>query len=49
MHLATYLGLLHAAEQTLAESFRAVGDGHAARTRRLFTCQRAGRAGATTT
>lgn len=30
MHLATYLGLLHHAEGTLAEAFRRVGDGHAA-------------------
>ena len=28
MHLATYIGLLHAAEQTLAESYRQVADGH---------------------
>ena len=30
MHLATYLGLLHAAEKSLAEGFRRVGAGHAA-------------------
>jgi hypothetical protein len=30
MHLATYLGLLHAAETSLAEGFRRVGAGHAA-------------------
>jgi hypothetical protein len=28
MHLATYLGLLHAAEDSLAESFQQVADGH---------------------
>jgi hypothetical protein len=28
-HLATYVGLLHKAEQTLADSFRTVGEGHA--------------------
>ena len=28
MHLATYLGLLHAGEQTLAAAFRQVADGH---------------------
>lgn len=28
-HLATYLGLLHRSEQTLADSFLAVGKGHA--------------------
>jgi hypothetical protein len=30
MHLATYLGLLHTAEKSLAEGFRRVGAGHAA-------------------
>lgn len=30
MHLATYLGLLHHAEDALAEGFRRVGEGHAA-------------------
>lgn len=29
-HMATYIGLLHRCEQTLADSFRAVGEGHAA-------------------
>ena len=29
MHLATYLGLLHTGEQTLAASLRQVADGHA--------------------
>lgn len=28
MHLATYLGLLHAAEDTLADAFTQVADGH---------------------
>lgn len=28
-HLATYVGLLHTGEQTLADSFRTVGHGHA--------------------
>ncbi len=28
-HMATYVGLLHKAEQTLADSFRTVGEGHA--------------------
>jgi hypothetical protein len=30
MHLATYLGLLHTAEKSLAEGFRRVGAGHPA-------------------
>ncbi|HEY0486800.1 MAG TPA: hypothetical protein VGD72_11180 [Mycobacteriales bacterium] len=30
MHLATYLGLLHEAERSLASSYRQVGHGHAA-------------------
>jgi hypothetical protein len=30
VHLATYLGLLHAAESSLATGFRRVGTGHAA-------------------
>jgi hypothetical protein len=30
MNLAVYLGLLHAAEETLASSFRAIAEGHAA-------------------
>lgn len=29
MHLATYVGLQHAASKTLADSFRQVADGHA--------------------
>jgi len=28
-HMATYVGLLHRAEQTFADSLRAVGEGHA--------------------
>ncbi len=28
MHLATYLGMLHRGEQTLAESYRQVAEGH---------------------
>ena len=30
MQLAVYVGMVHAAEQTLADSFRQVGEGHAA-------------------
>lgn len=30
MHLATYVGLQHAASRTLADAFRQVADGHAA-------------------
>lgn len=30
MHLATYVGLLHSSEQTLADSYRQVAQGHAA-------------------
>ncbi len=30
MHLDTYVGLLHSAERTLADSWRLVADGHAA-------------------
>ncbi|MGW7356272.1 hypothetical protein ACWGI0_06265 [Streptomyces sp. NPDC054802] len=30
MHLATYIGLQHAASRTLADAFRQVADGHAA-------------------
>jgi hypothetical protein len=30
MHLPTYLGLLHQAEEALAEGFRRVGESHAA-------------------
>lgn len=38
MHLATYLGMLHRAEQTLADSFRTVGDAHAAEADVPHTC-----------
>jgi hypothetical protein len=39
MHLSTYLGLAHRSEQTLADSLRVVGDGHAAHPDVLFTCR----------
>ena len=39
MHLATYLGLLHAAESALAEGFRRVGTGHAAEPDVFHLCQ----------
>lgn len=39
MHLTTYLGLAHHSEQTLADSFRAVGNGHAKHPDVLFTCR----------
>lgn len=39
MHLVTYIGLGHRAEQTLADSFRVVGQGHAQHPDVLFTCQ----------
>ncbi len=38
-HLATYVGMLHRAEQTLADSFRTVGQAHAGEPDVLFTCQ----------
>src|SRR3954466_5133679 len=38
-HIATYVGLLHRSEQTLAQSLRAVGEGHAAEPDVYFTCQ----------
>ncbi len=38
-HLATYLGLLHRSEQTLAESLRTVGHGHQAEPDVYHTCQ----------
>jgi hypothetical protein len=38
-HLATYLGLLHRSEQTLAESFRTVGQGHQAEPDVYHLCQ----------
>ena len=37
-HMPTYVGLLHRTEQTLADSFRAVGEGHAAEVDVLHTC-----------
>jgi hypothetical protein len=37
MHLTTYIGLAHRAEQTLADSFRVVGAGHAQHPDVLFT------------
>jgi hypothetical protein len=39
MHLTTYLGLAHHSEQTLADSFRTVGAGHARHPDVLFTCR----------
>jgi hypothetical protein len=39
MNLATYLGLLHKAEQTLADAFRQVSDGHAAEPDIHFLCE----------
>jgi hypothetical protein len=38
-HLAVYVGLLHRAEQTLADSFRVVADGHADEPDVLTTCR----------
>jgi hypothetical protein len=39
MHVVTYLGLIHHTEQTLADSFRVVGEGHAQHPDVLFICQ----------
>jgi hypothetical protein len=39
MHLTTYLALAHRGEQTLADSFRTVGRGHAQHPDVLFICQ----------
>jgi hypothetical protein len=39
MHLTTYLALVHRGEQTLADSYRVVGRGHARHPDVLFTCQ----------
>ena len=39
MYLAIYLGLVHRAEQTLADSLRTVGQGHARHPDVLFTCR----------
>ena len=38
-HLATYVGMLHRAEQTLADSFRGVGQAHAGEADVFHTCQ----------
>ena len=38
MHLATYIGMLHRAEQTLADSFHTVGAAHAAEADVPHTC-----------
>ena len=37
-HLATYVALVHRAEQTLADSLRTVGEGHAAEADVFHTC-----------
>lgn len=37
-HVTTYVGLLHRAEQTLADSLRTVGQGHAAEVDVFHTC-----------
>ncbi|MEV4709345.1 hypothetical protein [Actinoplanes sp. NPDC049316] len=39
MQLATYLALAHRGEQTLADSFRVVGEGHAQHPDVLFVCR----------
>lgn len=39
LHLATYVGLLHKSEQTLADAFRTVGEGHAAEVDVFHICQ----------
>jgi hypothetical protein len=38
MHLATYLGMLHRGEQTLASSYRQVADGHPDEPDVVHTC-----------
>ena len=38
-HMTTYVALAHASEQTLADSLRTVGQGHADHPDVLFTCQ----------
>jgi hypothetical protein len=38
-HLATYVGLVHASEVTLADAFDTVGQGHSVHPDVLFTCQ----------
>jgi hypothetical protein len=40
MHLATYLGLIHTGEKTLADSFRQVADGHPEEADVFHTCRR---------
>lgn len=40
MHLATYLGMLHEGERTLAASYRQVAHGHAAEPDVLHVCER---------
>jgi hypothetical protein len=37
-HLATYVGLLHRSEQTLADALRTIGQGHAAESDVFHTC-----------
>jgi hypothetical protein len=39
MYVMVYLGLAHRAEQTLADSLRTVGEGHARHPDVLFTCR----------
>jgi hypothetical protein len=39
MYLMIYLGLVHRAERTVADSLRTVGQGHAQHPDVLFTCQ----------
>ena len=38
MHLSSYLGLLHHAEQSLADSYRQVGDAHQAEADIFYAC-----------
>ena len=38
-HLSTYVALAHRSEQTLADSLRAIGQGHAQHPDVLFTCE----------
>jgi hypothetical protein len=38
-HLAVYVALAHRSEQTLADSLRTVGEGHASHPDVLFTCR----------
>jgi len=39
MHLSTYLGLLHAGERTLADSYRQVGEGHQVKADVFYACR----------